>query len=75
METNKDFIYARKRLLTAKESAEYLGIAIQTFYNMVAGRKIPFVTNPDSSGNRFWRCDIKDLHHWIENRKVGDGNA
>ena len=65
-----EFIFSKKRLLTAKESAEYLGIAVQTLYNMIGQRKIPFVTNPDSQGNRFWRCDVKDLNNWIENNKV-----
>mgnify|MGYP000859088845 CR=1 FL=1 len=64
---NNDFIFIRKRLLNAAESAEYLGIAKGSFYNLCNQRKIPFITLPEKK--RFWRCDVKDLNNFIENNK------
>jgi len=67
-----NFIFKNKRLLNSKESAQYLGIAVQTFYNMINQRKIPFIVKPYSDNNRFWRCDIKDLDNMIENNKTSN---
>ncbi len=65
---SNDFIFVKKRILNAEESAEYLGIPIQSFYNLIHERKIPYIAK--NGGTRFYRCDIKDLHNWIENNKV-----
>lgn len=67
-----EFIFVKKRLLTAAEAAEYLGIATGTLYNMINQRLIPFLSKPNSNNNRFWRCDIKDLNNFIENNKITD---
>ncbi|MBP7654322.1 helix-turn-helix domain-containing protein [Candidatus Dependentiae bacterium] len=65
-----EFVFAKKRLLTANEAAEYLGIATGTFYNLVNQKVIPYLCNPQKNNGRFWRCDIKDLHNLIENNKI-----
>jgi len=60
----------KKRLLSAKEAAEYIGVPVGSFYNMINQRHIPFVSKPSSKTARFWRCDVKDLNNFIENNKV-----
>ncbi len=64
-----EFIFVKKRLLTASESAAYLGLAIGTFYNLINQKVIPYLSNPQNNNGRFWRCDLKDLHNFIENNK------
>ncbi len=67
-----EFVFVKKRLLTANEAAEYLGIATGTLYNMINQRLIPYLSKPQAKNNRFWRCDVKDLHNFIENNKITD---
>ena len=63
-----DYIFVKKRLLTAKEAAEYLGIAIGSIYNLINQKLLPYVSKPNSE--RLWRIDIRDLNNWIDNNKI-----
>jgi excisionase family DNA binding protein len=52
------------RLLTAKQSAEYIGRSEQAVRHLLFQREIPVVRN-----GRCVRVDRKDLDRWIENSK------
>ena len=52
------------RLLTAKQSAEYIGRSEQAVRHLIFQRDIPVVRN-----GRCVRVDRKDLDSWIENNK------
>lgn len=58
-----------KRLLNVKETARFLGIAVQTIYNGI-GRKAkhPFPIRPIRIGSSI-RFDLKDLETFIESKK------
>ena len=51
----------QKRLLSVQETAEYLGLKVQTLYNWVSQRKIPFV-----KCGKLLKFDILKLDRWIE---------
>jgi len=55
-----------KRLLSAEETARYLGISVRTIYNRI-GRKAekPFPVKPKRIG-RLIRFDLQDLDRYIE---------
>ena len=57
---------ALKRLLTVRETAEYLGIATGHLYNLIsANAKKPFPVKPKRIGGAV-RFDIKALDKYIE---------
>jgi len=56
----------KKPLTGVKETAEYLGISIETLYSWTYQRKIPYV-----KVGRLVKFDPQDLDKWLEERKVG----
>lgn len=54
-----------KRLLTAKETAEYLAISVQTIYNGTARNAVrPFPVRAKRVGGAL-RFDIRDLEEFV----------
>lgn len=53
-----------KRLLTAKEAAEYIGRSTGAVQHLIARQELPTVRN----GRRV-HVDIEDLEKWIERNK------
>lgn len=54
-----------KRLLGIKETAEYMNLSVNTLYQWVCQRRIPFV-----KCGRLTKFDIQDIDSWIEKNKV-----
>ena len=57
-------VTGKKRLFTAKEAAEFLGLAEQTVRQWANMRKIPSVKL-----GRALRFDIRELDDWIESNR------
>ncbi len=55
----------KKRLLTIKETSEYLGISIHTLYSWVSQKKIDYVKM-----GRLTKFDIRVLDKYIENNTI-----
>lgn len=55
----------KKRFLSVRKLAEYLGIKHQTIYSWVSMKKIPYV----KMGRRVM-FDLRDIEKWIQDRKV-----
>ena len=55
----------QKRLLTIKETSEYLGISVNTLYSWVSQKKIDYVKI-----GRLTKFDIKVIDKFIENNSV-----
>lgn len=55
----------KKRFLSVKELAEYLGIKHPTIYSWVSMKRIPYV----KMGGRVM-FDLRDIEKWIQERKV-----
>ena len=55
----------QKRLLTIKETSEYLGISVNTLYSWVSQKKIDYVKI-----GRLTKFDIKVIDKFIENNGV-----
>lgn len=54
-----------RRLITAKEAAQYLSLSTETVYRMASQKKLPYL----KIGDRVL-FDLKALDHWIEKRMV-----
>ena len=54
-----------KRLLTPKEAAEYLGLAVDTVYRQARLRKLPSV-----KVGRSLRFDLKALERFVERNTI-----
>jgi excisionase family DNA binding protein len=54
-----------RRLITAKEAGQYLGLSTDTIYRMASQKKLPYI----KIGDRVL-FDIKALDHWIEKHMV-----
>jgi excisionase family DNA binding protein len=54
-----------RRLITAKEAGQYLGLSTETIYRMASQKKLPYL----KIGDRVL-FDIKALDHWIEKHMV-----
>ncbi len=54
-----------RRLITAKEAAQYLSLSIETVYRMASQKKLPYL----KIGDRVL-FDLKALDRWIEKRMV-----
>jgi excisionase family DNA binding protein len=54
-----------RRLITAKETSQYLSLATDTVYRMAAMKKLPYL----KIGDRVL-FDLKALDHWIERHLV-----
>ncbi len=55
-----------RRLLSVKETAEYLGLRPQTVYNRISNKAaVPFPVRPKRVG-RLVRFDIRDLERYID---------
>ena len=55
-----------KRLLSAQETADYLGISVRTLYNQTSRRaKVEFPVKPKRIG-KLLKFDIKDLDSYID---------
>ncbi|MGB7282875.1 MAG: helix-turn-helix domain-containing protein [Candidatus Acidiferrum sp.] len=57
------------RLLSPEKAAEYIGVSVDIMYEMIRGRKIPYV--PKGKNGRQYTIDRCDLDIWIEKNKVG----
>jgi excisionase family DNA binding protein len=55
----------QKRLLTIKETSEYLGISVNTLYSWVSQKKIDYVKI-----GRLTKFDLKVIDKFIENNSV-----
>ena len=55
----------KKRLLTVKETAEYLGRSVASIRELIWAGTLPIV----KCGKRI-HCDIFDLDNWIEQHKT-----
>jgi excisionase family DNA binding protein len=51
-----------ERLLTARESAQYLGLALGTLYHMVSEHRIPVI----HLSSRCIRFRLSDLERWLD---------
>ena len=60
--SNKD---VGKRLLNAREAAEYLGIAVDTIYRMARPRELPSV-----KVGRALRFDVVALERYVEQHTI-----
>ena len=54
-----------KRLLNIGEVSGYTGLSVNTIYQWVCQRRIPFV-----KCGRLTKFDIRDIDRWIETKKV-----
>ena len=54
-----------KKLLSVKELAEYIGLAIGTIYHMVAAREIPYYKIRKSV-----KFSVAEIDDWIKKKKV-----
>jgi excisionase family DNA binding protein len=54
-----------RRLITAKEAGQYLGLSTDTIYRMASQKKLPYL----KIGDRVL-FDMKALDHWIEKHMV-----
>ena len=54
-----------RRLITAKEAGQYLGISVDTIYHMASRRKLPYL----KIGDRVL-FDLKALDRWVESHMV-----
>ncbi len=54
-----------RRLITAKEASQYLGISVDTIYHMASRRKLPYL----KIGDRVL-FDLKALDRWVEGHMV-----
>ena len=69
VEPTKDWVMKTpvKRLLSAKETAEYLGIAVRTLYNQTSrNAKVKFPVKPKKIG-KWLKFDIQELDAYIDN--------
>src|SRR4030042_3308717 len=56
-----------RRLITAKEAGQFLGLSTDTIYRMASQKKLPYL----KIGDRVL-FDIKALDHWIEKHMVNE---
>jgi excisionase family DNA binding protein len=54
-----------RRLITAKETSEYLSLSTDTVYRMASQKKLPYL----KIGDRVL-FDVKALDHWIEKHMI-----
>jgi len=54
-----------RRLITAKEASQYLGLSTETVYRMASLKKLPYL----KIGDRVL-FDVKALDHWIERHMI-----
>jgi len=54
-----------RRLITAKEASQYLGLSTDTVYRMASLKKLPYL----KIGDRVL-FDVKTLDHWIEKHMI-----
>jgi excisionase family DNA binding protein len=54
-----------RRLITAKEASQYLGLSTDTVYRMAALKKLPYL----KIGDRVL-FDLRALDHWIEKHMI-----
>jgi len=54
-----------KRLINAKDLADYIGTSRDQIYQMVSRRQLPFVKIGKST-----RFDLRDIEKWISDRKT-----
>ena len=55
-----------KRLLSAEETAEYLGISVRTIYNKTGRKaKVKFPVRPKKIG-KLLKFDVRELEAYIE---------
>jgi len=54
-----------RRLITAKEASQYLGLSIDTVHRMASLKKLPYL----KIGDRVL-FDVKALDHWIEKHMI-----
>jgi excisionase family DNA binding protein len=57
------------RLLSPEKAAEYISVSVDIVYEMLRGRKIPYV--PKGKNGQQYTVDRCDLDIWIEKNKVG----
>jgi excisionase family DNA binding protein len=57
------------RMLTPKAAGVYLGVSVDTIYDMIRDHKIPVV--PKGKNGQWYTIDRYDLDAWIEKNKVG----
>ena len=63
-----------KRLLTAKEAAEYIGMSAKRLHNRVNDGSLPAALKPIRVGERSWRWDRVRIDAWLEDaRKQAEG--
>ena len=71
MDSDKGKEKSNKRLLTVKETAEYLGFSCQTIYNGIAPKsEKPFPVKPKRYGKRVL-FDIRDLDQFADSLPYG----
>ena len=64
-----------KRLLKAKEVAEYIGMSTKRLHNRVNDGSLPAALKPVRVGKRGWRWDRLRIDVWLEEerRKAEEG--
>jgi excisionase family DNA binding protein len=55
----------QKRLITIKETSEYLGVSVNTLYSWVSQKKIDYVKI-----GRLTKFDLKVIDKFIENNSI-----
>jgi len=65
MEDRMKKIPELRRLITAKEASQYLGLSMDTVYRMASLKKLPYL----KIGDRVL-FDVKALDHWIEKHMI-----
>jgi excisionase family DNA binding protein len=65
MEDRMKKIPELRRLITAKEASQYLGLSTDTIYRIAAARRLPYL----KVGDRLL-FDLKALDRWIERHMV-----
>lgn len=56
----------KRQLIDVNELAEYLKITVETLYNWISQKKIPYV----KVGSRLVRFDLEKIDEWLEQGSV-----
>jgi excisionase family DNA binding protein len=67
MEERMKKIPELRRLITAKETSQYLSLSTDTVYRMASLKKLPYL----KIGDRVL-FDVKALDHWVERHMIRD---
>lgn len=62
-------MYMERRYIGPKEIAEYLGFSIDTIYDWIYRKKIPYYKM-----GRLVRFDLREIEKWTQDKRVEEMN-